>query len=81
MASRAGCSEPAEWCVLTTGLWWLSVDLAGPRDQPSVVPVGESPLEQLRDVAILAMIALLFVLTLQILWLTNPRRCQDRNGR
>jgi hypothetical protein len=37
--------------------------------------------EQLRDVAILAAIALLFVLTLQILWLTNPRRHQDRNRR
>ena len=67
--------------MLTTGLWWLSVDLAGPRDQPPVVPVGEPVVEQLRDIAILATIALLIVLTLQILWLTNPRRHQDRGRR
>ena len=34
--------------------------------------------EQLRDVAILATIALLIVLTMHWLWLTNPRRRQDR---
>ena len=32
---------------------------------------------QLRDIAILALIALLIVLTLQGLWLTSPRR-RDR---
>jgi hypothetical protein len=32
---------------------------------------------QLRDIAILALIALLFVLTLQAMWHTNPRR-RDR---
>jgi hypothetical protein len=37
--------------------------------------------EQLRDVAILATIALLFVLTLQILWLTSPKRHQTRDRR
>lgn len=37
--------------------------------------------EQLRDVAILATIALLIVLTMQGLWLTNPRRRRDRGDR
>jgi hypothetical protein len=37
--------------------------------------------DQLRDIAILATIALLFVLTLQVLWLTNPRRTADRRRR
>ncbi len=35
---------------------------------------------QLRDVAILAMIGLLFVLTLQVLALTGGRRDDDRDG-
>jgi hypothetical protein len=54
---------------------------AGPRDQPPVVPVESPVVEQLRDVAIVATIALLFVLTLQILWLTSPRRRQHRDRR
>jgi hypothetical protein len=33
---------------------------------------------QLRDIAILAAIALLFVLTLQGLWLTSPKRRHRR---
>lgn len=33
---------------------------------------------QLRDMAILATIALLIVLTMQILWLTDARRHRDR---
>jgi hypothetical protein len=36
--------------------------------------------DQLRDIAILATIALLFVLTLQVLWLTNPRRDAERRA-
>lgn len=37
--------------------------------------------EQLRDIAILATIALLIVLTFRVLWLTNPRRRQDGDSR
>ena len=37
--------------------------------------------EQLRDVAILVLIALLIVLTMQGLWLTNPRRHHDGGDR
>jgi hypothetical protein len=37
-------------------------------------------MDQLRDIAILLTIALLFVLTLQVLSLTNPRR-RERPGR
>jgi len=34
---------------------------------------------QLRDVAVLATIALLIVLTLQVLWLAGDRRHRDRD--
>ena len=34
--------------------------------------------EQLRDIEILAAIALLIVLTLQVLWLTSPRHTAPR---
>ena len=44
----------------------------------TVVPVGDAVETQLRDVAILAMIGLLLVLTLQVLWLTSGRRDEDR---
>lgn len=37
--------------------------------------------DQLRDTEILAAIALLFVLTLQVLWLTSPRRNAGRRRR
>jgi hypothetical protein len=44
-----------------------------PRE--SLRAVGDCPVEtQLRDIAILALIALLFVLTLQAMWLTSDRR-------
>ena len=36
--------------------------------------------DQLRDIEILATIALLFGLTLQVLWLTSPRRNVGRIG-
>ena len=36
--------------------------------------------DQLRDIEILATIALLFVLTLQVLWLTSPRHHAGRIG-
>ena len=46
----------------------------------TVVPVGDPVETQLRDVAILMMIGLLFVLTLQVLWLTSGRHDDDRDG-
>jgi hypothetical protein len=47
----------------------------------TVVSVGDAVETQLRDLAILAMIGLLLVLTLQVLWLTSGRRDEDRKGR
>jgi len=50
------------------------------EDSCNSVPVGDPLVEaQLRDVAVLAMIALLFVLTLQVLWLTGDRRRRDQD--
>ena len=79
-SDRIDC-DPAGWCILTTGLWLRSVGSRSRAMSHSIVPAGDSVAEQLRDVAILATIALLVVLTLRVLWLTNPRRIADRRRR
>jgi hypothetical protein len=73
--ARRICHGSWGWCVLTTPLWWPSIDFAGPRaNSSSPCPRRSLVVESLRDVAILAAIALLLVLTIQVLWLTSPRR-------
>ena len=63
---------PRDWCVLTPPVWLRSIKRV-PRE--IVACRGSCPVEtQLRDIAILVLIALLFVLTLQALWLTSERR-------
>ena len=74
-------SRPTTWCVLTTAIGGGPLTSRTSSTDSPVVPVGEPVVEQLRDVAILATIALLFVLTLQILWLTKPKRHQTRDRR
>jgi len=58
-----------------------SVYIACPARSSRTVCPWESPLmeTQLRDVAVLATIALLIVLTLQVLWLTGDRHHRDRD--
>lgn len=52
-----------------------------PREATVQLCPWETSVEtQLRDVAILAMIGLLFVLTLQVLSMTGARRDDDRDG-
>ena len=53
-----------------------------PREPKRSACPGEVPVEtQLRDVAILMTIVLLFVLTIQVLWLTAERPRRDRDGK
>lgn len=66
------CGAAVRRCVLTPPVWLRSIERV-PRE--SLRAVGDCPVEtQLRDIAILALIALLFVLTLQAMWLTSDRR-------
>jgi hypothetical protein len=63
---RQGC------CLLTTVVWLASFCRVLPRPIDATVPTRCGVETQLRDVAILLIIALLFVLTLQLLRLTRP---------
>ena len=65
-------------CLLTThGIVTLPPRV--PREPPAERARGTDPVEaQLRDLAVLAAIVLLFVLTLQVLWLTGSQRPTGR---